>query len=202
MHKIKLILGALALLFSSIANSSIYDISGSWLASDIPKIGGPFAGLFSLTYDDTSAPLTGVGHELLDLPLDSFSFLGDNYGGFDSTNSGVSLHYYDRNLTGLHIAGAENSYHGIGHFTDDFAIGFGINGPGDMYFAEKNTFGIQLALYGWMTIDVMKDGDQLWGYDNEALRVFPSAVPVPAAIWLFGTALIGLIGFSKRRKAA
>jgi hypothetical protein len=29
-----------------------------------------------------------------------------------------------------------------------------------------------------------------------------SAVPVPAAVWLFGTALIGLVGFSKRRKAA
>ena len=27
-----------------------------------------------------------------------------------------------------------------------------------------------------------------------------SAVPVPAAVWLFGTALIGLVGFSKRRK--
>jgi hypothetical protein len=29
-----------------------------------------------------------------------------------------------------------------------------------------------------------------------------SAVPVPAAVWLFGTALIGLVGFSKRKKAA
>ena len=27
----------------------------------------------------------------------------------------------------------------------------------------------------------------------------PSAVPVPAAIWLFGTGILGLIGFSKRR---
>ena len=27
-------------------------------------------------------------------------------------------------------------------------------------------------------------------------------VPVPAAIWLFGTALIGLVGFGKRRKVA
>ncbi len=26
-------------------------------------------------------------------------------------------------------------------------------------------------------------------------------VPVPAAVWLFGTALVGLIGFSKRRRA-
>ena len=28
------------------------------------------------------------------------------------------------------------------------------------------------------------------------------AVPLPAAVWLFGTALVGLIGFSRRRKAA
>jgi hypothetical protein len=27
----------------------------------------------------------------------------------------------------------------------------------------------------------------------------PSAVPVPAAVWLFGTALIGLVGFGKRK---
>lgn len=32
--------------------------------------------------------------------------------------------------------------------------------------------------------------------------VTASVVPVPAAVWLFGTALIGLVGFSKRRKAA
>ena len=32
--------------------------------------------------------------------------------------------------------------------------------------------------------------------------VEPGAVPVPAAVWLFGTALVGLIGFNKRRKAA
>lgn len=35
-------------------------------------------------------------------------------------------------------------------------------------------------------------------YDN----VSTPAVPVPAAIWLFGTALIGLVGFNKRRKVA
>ncbi|MDH3440571.1 MAG: hypothetical protein OEM63_07460 [Gammaproteobacteria bacterium] len=29
-----------------------------------------------------------------------------------------------------------------------------------------------------------------------------SEIPIPAAVWLFGTALIGLVGFSKRRKTA
>ena len=34
----------------------------------------------------------------------------------------------------------------------------------------------------------------------EAIQI--PAIPIPAAAWLFGTALIGLVGFSKRRKAA
>ena len=44
---------------------------------------------------------------------------------------------------------------------------------------------------------------------NTVRRVFEpfasfavSNVPVPAAVWLFGTALVGLIGFSRRRKVA
>lgn len=42
-------------------------------------------------------------------------------------------------------------------------------------------------------------------YNNEEFYVSGmavSAVPVPAAIWLFGTAFIGLVGFNKRRKTA
>ncbi|MBP8301501.1 MAG: VPLPA-CTERM sorting domain-containing protein [Planctomycetes bacterium] len=30
----------------------------------------------------------------------------------------------------------------------------------------------------------------------------PSAVPIPAAVWLFGSGLIGLVGVGRRRKAA
>jgi len=32
--------------------------------------------------------------------------------------------------------------------------------------------------------------------------IAPAAVPVPAAVWLFGTALMGLVGFGKQRKSA
>lgn len=37
---------------------------------------------------------------------------------------------------------------------------------------------------------------------NGTINYDVSAVPIPATAWLFGTGLIGLIGFSKRRKAA
>jgi len=47
-----------------------------------------------------------------------------------------------------------------------------------------------------------------FGGGNRLIRVDgfipppPAVVPVPAAVWLFGTALIGLVGFSRRSKTA
>lgn len=43
--------------------------------------------------------------------------------------------------------------------------------------------------------DLYGDSD----YDDMVVRV--SAVPVPAAVWLFGSALLGFFGFSRRRSA-
>jgi len=57
--------------------------------------------------------------------------------------------------------------------------------------------------------DLDERGGMLAGTDTTALQSVNyavwtpvSPVPVPAAIWLFGTALIGLVGFGKRREAA
>jgi hypothetical protein len=40
--------------------------------------------------------------------------------------------------------------------------------------------------------------DESWGLDNVQVEV--SAVPVPAAVWLFGSGLLGLIGIARRKK--
>jgi hypothetical protein len=39
------------------------------------------------------------------------------------------------------------------------------------------------------------------GFDTYAKWTQVSAVPIPAAVWLFGTGILGLIGFSKRKAA-
>jgi len=39
-------------------------------------------------------------------------------------------------------------------------------------------------------------------FDNITITTDVSAVPVPAAVWLFGSGLLGLIGVARRKKAA
>jgi hypothetical protein len=46
------------------------------------------------------------------------------------------------------------------------------------------------------------EGDTLLGWQIFGNTSAPSPVPVPAAIWLFGTALLGFVGISKRKKVA
>ena len=38
--------------------------------------------------------------------------------------------------------------------------------------------------------------------DGFSLYIYPNAVPIPAALWLFGSGLLGLIGVSRRKKPA
>lgn len=44
--------------------------------------------------------------------------------------------------------------------------------------------------------------DNFEGIFGSSEDITPSLIPVPAAIWLFGTALLGLLGFNKRRGMA
>lgn len=40
--------------------------------------------------------------------------------------------------------------------------------------------------------------DESWGLDNVQVQITP--VPVPAAVWLFGSGLLGLIGIARRKQ--
>ena len=51
-----------------------------------------------------------------------------------------------------------------------------------------------------ITIDTILGSQDVSGTVSVDLMGTVSAVPVPAAVWLFGSGLIGLIGFSRRRK--
>jgi hypothetical protein len=67
---------------------------------------------------------------------------------------------------------------------------------------ELGSYEIRLSVFGFYTTCVFgscfPNIDE--GFDTASLAITaPSAIPVPAAVWLFGTALIGMVGFSKRK---
>jgi hypothetical protein len=45
------------------------------------------------------------------------------------------------------------------------------------------------------------NADSVMGYDNVCIESCVSAVPVPAAVWLFGSGLLGLVGVARKKKA-
>jgi hypothetical protein len=63
------------------------------------------------------------------------------------------------------------------------------------------TFVISLENIGGLN-QTDPDSNTTFYYNGSVALQDIGVVPAPAAVWLFGTALIGLVGFGKRRKAA
>jgi hypothetical protein len=84
---------------------------------------------------------------------------------------------------------------GVGPQTKTDSIGFTLN-PGDEFFV-------------WAGIEAggIRDGfgdafNTLSMSYSDDTGISPSVVPVPAAFWLFGSGLVGLVGIARRNKAA
>lgn len=78
--------------------------------------------------------------------------------------------------------------------------------PGDLASAYSN-FGSS-GYWGGISDIHLADGTVLSGYSLTSdsgfnwTNAYPTTVPVPAALWLFGSGLLGLIGVSRRKKKA
>jgi len=56
----------------------------------------------------------------------------------------------------------------------------------------------------WISISADRktlDFSQITPHDMDQVRILTAAVPVPAAAWLFGSGLLGLVGMARRKKA-
>lgn len=53
---------------------------------------------------------------------------------------------------------------------------------------------------GFESVAVKSDLNDAWAVHNGNVGLRPQPIPVPAAVWLFGSALVGLVGVARRRK--
>ncbi len=88
-----------------------------------------------------------------------------------------------------------------------FYIGDGVTGSGDFQSFEAPTGATRMFLgipdgFGFVGLPGAYDDNDGSYRIGIGINEAPPAIPIPAAVWLFGSALIGLVGFSKRRKTA
>jgi hypothetical protein len=101
-----------------------------------------------------------------------------------------------RNIGGLGFV-AEGEARKIGNTANGVTSGLGLSEwlTYDFALAGSNTFALLIAALDARTLSI---GVHVGSYANGGSEKL-SSVPVPAAIWLFGTALIGFVGMSRRR---
>ena len=133
----------------------------------------------------------------------------------------ITLQFTDNSLTGSGNSDDDLWIFEIGPDVEDTFVEISKNNV-DWFDVGKvfgSTSGIDIDAFGFGLLDFfsfvrltddtnegLQTGDTV-GADIDAVGAISSAppvpqIPVPAAVWLFGTALIGFIGFSRRRNVA
>ena len=172
------------------SNAALFNVSGSWDASEIINIGlsaspDPFAGSFSFQFDDST--ITGTGTERIDdITLELLTLTPSTIGTTPHglSNSRGFVEFQDGSLTFFGVGGIINGAITIAVFTDDYQVIY--NSLGELF---------------RVTLSNQDKGRLFWARNTNGTGDL-SVVPIPAAFWLFGAGLVGLIGFSKRNKAA
>ncbi len=100
-------------------------------------------------------------------------------------NSSTSVRYFSGNSTGNH------GYWGL-NSADNTIFSTGAYGTSSWSPLATSLFQVSDIT----DITYMYDSQRAWITVDDGI----SAVPVPAAIWLFGSGLIGLIGVARRKK--
>ena len=147
----------------------------------------------------------------------AFSVWSSGNSGFDTTIGGA--HSYNQvgnapwveagnlltfvglannNLGGCGALSSCGNSHGIGPGPDaSVGASVSIGSSGDFNYASL--FLSNVAANSWYLIAVGGSGGNSGGFTISAT---PAAVPLPTAVWLFGSAIVGLVGLTKRRAIA
>jgi hypothetical protein len=156
---------------------------------------GPNAGVLTTNGDGTPATMVSNGNAL----TSAMGFI-DSYAGFNNPNLSPNSAVSNSVSASGYAGGLWGSNFGGSFIFSNEQIGFGSSGQ-MMSFLALGTTDVD-NLDGPTVLTNFNSGR--WVVDPTLGRVSyvgeVSAVPVPAAMWLFGSGLLGLVGISRRRK--
>ena len=193
MRKIKLFLGIFTLLFGSVANAGI--VWDEFFDGDLTALGTNVGALQIGTN-------TFFGRCSLSR-VDGNAVIADTDSGLFTLDPGLRLDSMSADITFLfELEGSTLSNRFSGLRSPDNTLLYEVEMISDITSVSLlpvDTSGVYRFFTGGGSASVADNADIRWGW---RMDMEVSAVPAPAAIWLFGIGLIGLIGFTKQRKAA
>jgi hypothetical protein len=225
------ILALFVFTFSFTANAHLYDVNGSLSTPDgIDGIGSWGAGPMNLTwdlihFDCYTCYSTTYAYTFSHVPADTFEFIIELHPSLLTNNSGLVIYDVSSTLPnwelglftpsatrpgmpdiipGVRFWGVRGSTTERISFRSDF-----IPMWGDFYATDTSAMGA-----AWNAGFTNPDTDPLlppWAIPEDGSGGFHilvpggagglQVIPIPAAVWLFGSGLIGLIGIARRKKA-
>jgi len=170
---------------------------------DTPMSGGILADIQNLSFSGTFDDISGVADFELGLSNGDVLSLDGNlfFSGFGDMTANSTLEYSGLDNIAASVWGNNASFSSSGTF--GFLPGGicggcgGSNGPNS--FTQAGGGLTYLTLWGADFGGSSWEGDYNGSKIGMDLRLEMSAVPVPAAIYLFGSALIGLFAIRKRK---
>lgn len=195
-----------ALMLSALGNGTTLNSDVMWGIAALDGVGG-FTAQRALTTCSTPDCLTAIQGEV----NSSIPNYKTQYDGLMSLHNALGTHV-SPNLNGSSQAANDGSF-------ADVSITFGLNwggyAPGyeaasfvgnsmEFYYVQPSSTSSVQFVNGFQYANA--GGASLWTLDSngglswQAAEV--SAVPVPAAVWLFGSGLLGLVGIARRKNTA
>ena len=88
----------------------------------------------------------------------------------------------------------------MGETLFDLYLSDGFMSPGELVTGGADTYNLVVGMSAWNNLDTVPEymDSNAWGLMY--FEVVPTVVPVPAAVWLFGSGLVGLIGLARRKR--
>ncbi|WP_446810778.1 hypothetical protein ACH50O_04150 [Methylomonas sp. 2BW1-5-20] len=180
---LKLALTVVAALTASGANAAVYNFVQTGFDD-----GATISGSFTVNDADNSGQIN-VGSAIWGMNFNeisafSLSFSGNSIvGAFTHNLADLSAMVYNVGspYLGDEIGGAQQELIATNYFGStgfDYYSGMGFGGFGGAVFDKANN---------------------ATSYSYELISVTPAAVPVPGAIWLFGSVLAGFVGINRRK---